>query len=309
MSAPMTVSLMNRSNSPFHHPLDDQTPGGVYMCQVDANVSCGACCGLYNLTDTSESNLTFLLKRRSLLFTKAARTIEGIETFATHIRNIEPSRRPFDNFHHCPFIGLIGATNQRVGCLLHPLADGNKGVDFRGLSYYGGLACSTYFCVSTYNLAPRYKYILRSVIPDWYRYGMLVTETKLLGALFSALEALFGGHLTPQHFTSDPKTAGALIKLLDLKQDWPFRASPNDTLCHHIFPDNPRPRCRIDYKKTGVAGSQYNVILIELETDIAGVDRLCQAEAMIDDRLRHTVDMLKYSNHTQRLNETEKPGG
>ena len=268
------------------------------MCQVDDKVSCGACCGLYNVADTSETNLKALLKRRSLLFAKVARTIEGIEAFTAHIRDLEPSRRPFDNFHHCPFIGLIGPLFQRVGCLLHPLADGNGGVDFRGLSYYGGLACSTYFCVSTYNLAPRYKYILRSIIPDWYRYGMLVTETKLLDALFTAIETLFGSRITSQHFTSDPETTDALIKLLDLKQDWPHRALAANTLCHHIFPDNPRPRSRINNNKIGVSGSRYNEILIELETVLVGVDQLHQAEAMIDDRLRHAVTMLNNSKHS-----------
>jgi hypothetical protein len=64
-------------------------------------------------------------------------------------RNGLPSisnNQPFPEFHHCPYVGLIGNELSRVGCLLHPMAEGNTGVDFRGLSYYGGMACRIYFC-------------------------------------------------------------------------------------------------------------------------------------------------------------------
>ncbi|MFW6272009.1 MAG: hypothetical protein ACOC1Q_03090 [Desulfosalsimonas sp.] len=29
-----------------------------------------------------------------------------------------------------------------VGCMFHPMADGNRGTEFRGLSHYGSMMCS-----------------------------------------------------------------------------------------------------------------------------------------------------------------------
>lgn len=33
--------------------MDKTAPGGVYLCRVNENLSCGACCGLYNVPDLS----------------------------------------------------------------------------------------------------------------------------------------------------------------------------------------------------------------------------------------------------------------
>ncbi|MCG6973724.1 MAG: hypothetical protein LJE66_11325 [Desulfobacterales bacterium] len=45
-----------------HHCVSgSSSAGGIYLCQVNDNVSCGACCGLYNVADPSEQNLTHIL--------------------------------------------------------------------------------------------------------------------------------------------------------------------------------------------------------------------------------------------------------
>ena len=38
--------------------LDHRTPGEVYLCQISSTVSCGACCGLYNVKNLSREKLT-----------------------------------------------------------------------------------------------------------------------------------------------------------------------------------------------------------------------------------------------------------
>ena len=144
-----------------HDELDAAVPGGVYLCQVGETVSCGACCGLYNVSDITRHTLSGRLENRSALFRSVSRTVQDIDRFAREIAFLESDQRPFEKFHHCPFIGLIGDRLSRVGCLLHPMADGNHGVDFRGLSYYGGMACRTYFCPATHGMMPRYKKVLR----------------------------------------------------------------------------------------------------------------------------------------------------
>lgn len=146
--------------------MDAQVPGGVYLCQVNETISCGACCGLYNVADASRDYLAHMLLERTRRFAAVPRTTDGIDAFGREALAMETRQRPFPHFHHCPYVGLIGEESSRVGCLLHPLGTGNHGIDFRGLSYYGGLACHSYFCPATHQVKPDYKRVLRAAIDD-----------------------------------------------------------------------------------------------------------------------------------------------
>ena len=149
--------------APSHLKPPEPVPGGVYLCQVDENVSCGACCGLYNCPDASRAYLQERLAFRTERFREVPRDTDAIDAFREQMERRESRQRPYPDFYHCPFLGLVGRENSRVGCLLHPLAEGNQGVDLRGLSFYGGLACREYFCPSHRNLPPVYKTIIKSV--------------------------------------------------------------------------------------------------------------------------------------------------
>lgn len=131
-----------------HCEMDNSVPGGVYLCQINERVSCGACCGLYNVADVSSEGLTEILIRRTEAFERISRDVNSVLDFKKATDDGEPLAIPFPDFHHCPYLGLVGERHSRVGCLLHSQANGNNGVDFRGLSYYGGMACSIYFCPS-----------------------------------------------------------------------------------------------------------------------------------------------------------------
>ncbi|MDA8140941.1 MAG: hypothetical protein M0036_20020 [Desulfobacteraceae bacterium] len=272
--------------------LDATVPGGVYLCQVNERVSCGACCGLYNVADTSRDHMATMLGDRTRRFAQVPRTPEGIDGFALRNAQIESQERPFPQFHHCPFIGLIGAEHSRVGCLLHPLADGNHGVDFRGLSYYGGLACRTYFCPTTHGLAPRYKRIVRAALDDWHLYGLVVTETDLLSALLHQIEVRLGRRMEPTLFESNPAAGQALAGLMGLKLDWPHRPPQADTPCHHFFFDVSYTKPVIDYLSLGVAASPYNPILRELVSAFDSVATLRRAEQAIDQKIGAVVAAL-----------------
>lgn len=278
--------MENSSPSPL------AVPGGVYLCQVNEKVSCGACCGLYNVAGVSRKTLTAMLRHRSERFQNAPRTIAAIDDFAARTQSTESQKRPFPQFHHCPFIGLIGRHHQRVGCLLHPMAQGNDGVDYRGLSYYGGLACRTYFCPSTHRLPARYKRILRVVIDDWYAYGLIVTEQDLLSALFGRMEALLGRPLVPALFEQNPNAVRGLKDLLELKIHWPYRPPQADTPCHHFFFDVEYAKPVIDYAAIGVNPSPYNDILIELVSGFERVADLTDAQRRIEIALQTAVSAI-----------------
>jgi hypothetical protein len=248
---------------------------------------------LYNVADASCANLTAILTHRSEQFRNTPRTIAAIDTFARRMQTIEPQERPFPQFHHCPFIGLIGTDDQRVGCLLHPMAQGNGGVDFRGLSYYGALACRTYFCPTTHQLPVRFKLILRALMDHWYAYGLVVTESALLNAIFNRVEAMLHRPLEPAFFKQHPIAAKRLIDLLQLKIEWPYRPPQANTPCHHFFFDAGYEKPSIDYTALGVHPSPYDDILVELVSRFQRADELTDAETRIDFGLKAVASALQ----------------
>jgi hypothetical protein len=134
------------------------------------------------VADPTPHALERLLARRSRRLSATPRTMEGIDAFReemAHIEHEENKARPFAHFHHCQFLGLID-NGRRVGCLLHPTASDNAGIDWRGLSYYGSMACRTYFCPSTRPLPRRWLTAVGQSIDHWYLHGLIVTERRLL---------------------------------------------------------------------------------------------------------------------------------
>lgn len=262
------------------HPLDSHTPGGVYLCQVSETVSCGACCGLYNVADPSRPALHRLLARRTERFSRAPRTVDAITDFEAEIRAAEPAERPLPEYHHCAFIGLIGHNRSRVGCLLHPLADGNNGLDFRGLSFYGGMACNGYFCPSCREMPARIKRSVRAAADDWHLYGMVITESRLLTGLVAAAESRANRRLDPAMLSADPAAADAFRNLLALKRDWPFRTDPAQSI-HYFFKDGLYPRPSIDPTRPGSTPAEWTPLLSELGGDWSAAHAIPEAESRI----------------------------
>ncbi len=279
------LTRCRKTDSAMHlKHLDKQTPGGVYLCQVNEHISCGACCGLYNVADASREALTEMLAFRSRAFADVPRTLEGILAFQKEIESKECQDRPYPGFHHCPFTGLIGENLSRAGCLLHPMADGNKGVDFRGLSYYGGMACRSYFCPACKQLPERYKQIIRYAAHDWYIFGLIATELGLLNAFFREVEKRIDRNVNPEDFTGNQKRIEVVREFLHYRIKWPFRRNTN--ICNYFFEDHLYRRTPVNYTPAGVSSSPYDVIFRELESHFPAPDALQNAEAMLDDLFR-----------------------
>ncbi|PIE70237.1 MAG: hypothetical protein CSA22_08505 [Deltaproteobacteria bacterium] len=232
------------------HELDPTIPGSVYLCQ-GTTYACGACCGLYNVPDPSKAYLSSLLTVRTRRFRDLDRplTLESLDRFRLETETAENQDRPYDEFHHCPYIGFIRFPEdpcemERVGCLLHPLGDGNDGIDWRGLSDYGGMACRTYFCPTCDGLPARYKQLMRMAADDWYLYGLMTTETKMADAFFSQVEAQLGRELTPDACSAEG--INAIRRFFRLKTEWPWRAPSDRRIGNYFFNDNlyplPEPR-------------------------------------------------------------------
>lgn len=257
----------------------------VYLCQVSNTLSCGACCGLYNVADLSREALTAMLTARTAAFHQLPRTADDIDAFAERQTGFDPVRRPFPDFHHCPFVGLIDG-RRRVGCLLHPLAEGNDGVDWRGLSYYGGMACATYFCPSTRRLHPARLSLLREAFDDWYDYGLLVTERRLLTAVFAEMAVRLGYRPGDADAGVRAAACGILRRLSALHRRWPYRPPGAPGPANYFFENGEYERPAVAWADPGAAPPRYAVIFRELESVFETADDQRRAGEMIDDMFR-----------------------
>lgn len=269
--------------------MDNNIPGGVYLCQVDDRVSCGACCGLYNVADPSYDNLWSILEKRTLLYEKTPRTYDALEDFARKITDSENQDRPYPEFHHCPYIGLIGDHRQRPGCLLHPLGAGNNNTDFRGLSHWGGFACASYFCPTCHEVPARFKEILKGCAEDWYLYGLNVTENRYVSSYFEWIEEASGKALIPSQVLAHDPFISAVREFMALKQTWPYRENHDNRLGNYFFKDDLYPRAIIDYPSFGLPVPRSDLILRTLGTSCTDCETLNDAMRHIDRLIQQAV--------------------
>ena len=223
-----------------------------------------------------------MLSDRSRRFAALPRRAEDIIEFGHQIESSQVRNRPWADFHHCPFIGLIGYSRQRVGCLLHPLAESNDGVDYRGLSYYGGMACRQYFCPSHRELSPTVKTMLRQLAGNWYEYGLVVTETALLEALVSEVEKRLAAPLPLRGVLDNPEASRVMRDLLFLKIRWPYRQDNGKGLCNYFFSDRSYGKEPVDYKAAGRQPVDYDVIFTELASRFQSVDEVRGARQRLE---------------------------
>ena len=260
----------------------------TYLCQVSETVSCGACCGVYNLPDLSRSRLENLLGKRTEDFSFVPRTEDGIIQF--HRKNRGPHRlsRPFPELYHCSFLGLIGARRSRVGCLLHPSLPDNNNVDFRSLSWYGEKACRGYFCPTTSKLPAVYQSILIQTLDNWYDYGLIVTEYALVTAYFKEVESRIGRKVALSDFTQNVEAMDALKKFTTLKSTWPYRRANSSGPCNFFFENGLYPRPDVYRAKPDIRLSNYEDILRNLDSGFSSENELVAAEQLLENLFEQT---------------------
>lgn len=277
---------------PLFNTNENQVPGGIYLCQVNEEISCGACCGLYNVADPSYESIMEMLTWRTDTFSQVKREMDAILAFKEKVEDREPQKRPFPEFHHCPYIGLVGKKRSRVGCLLHPLLDEKKSIDFRGLSFYGGMACRIYFCPTYYNLPSVFKEIVRVTASNWYVYGLIITEAKLLNTIFEEVEKRLNRSLTEKDILKNKNTLEAVRKLLDLKINWPFRRRSSSGPTNYFFEDRLYSRLPINHETIGESVSRHDILLQEMESHFNSANDLQAAEDLIDGLINKLVSNI-----------------
>lgn len=146
-------------------------------CNPKDNLSCGACCGVYDFLDDSKENIEMILRHRTDIFDEMVRN--GKEDIWSRLeyasRHLLLDEQGFKSKYAqnglvprpCVFLGFVSQEPIQVGCLLHPSQ--NNGQDFRYYGSYPQCLCASYVCNH-----PEVKDLSKSC-NNWYEYGMLMS--------------------------------------------------------------------------------------------------------------------------------------
>ena len=191
------------------------------LCQPDNRKGCAWCCGLYNVGESGRDALIPRLRRRTERLSAAPRTVDRILRYAGETKGEERLELVDPDFYSCEFVGFLDNDETRVGCLLNPQTPGNEGVDWRGLSFHGGAACSGFFCRAFRELTEGEREILIATVDDWYLYGSLISDIVYIKNVFRFLEESLGRPLKPE-WMHQPDARSVLLEFCRWKIEPPF---------------------------------------------------------------------------------------
>jgi len=203
------------------------------LCQPDSLKSCAACCGLYNVHDATRRSLEQKLTARTMAFAKTPRSPDALVEFEEAVRDAEGCVPLDPAIHVCEFTGFLDETRRIVGCMLHPSAPGNAGVDLRGLCHYGSMACKGFYCPACEEIPSHQQEIVRELVDDWHLYGLVATDVDLVTALFGLAEEVLGCGLELENING--RVRRALTDMLAWKDSWPFKAASTMRRSRYYF--------------------------------------------------------------------------
>lgn len=252
----------------------------MLLCQR-GDLSCGACCGLYNRRDLSREAVRAELARRTRVLAGVPRTAEAFREAAGRIAAGGPAPL-FPSVRICPLLGFLDAGETRVGCLGHPAVTG--GPDLRDCGVYGASVCETFLCPSHAWLTEAEAALAEAACGDFHLYGLVVTDVPFLRAALGAVADRVGARVELRHLAHAPFRS-ALGELLALKEEL---APGSEGLFGAFAPGDdgePVPR-RIDYAAIGREGaSPYDAILTCVGADPRSGNDLDLFEAEVRRRL------------------------
>lgn len=188
------------------------------LCQAGAS-SCGACCGLYNFARHGRDAVATTLARSREVLRDAPRTPEAFRERAQHLRATGESPL-FPAVRVCPLLGFLDDAHTRVGCLAHPRV---IGVDLRDCGAYTADVCEGFRCPSHTWLSEAQAELVQAACPDWYLYGLVITDVEWIRAALSLVEAERAAPVDPRRILQRPEALAACARLLALKETAPGR--------------------------------------------------------------------------------------
>ncbi|MCW7491040.1 hypothetical protein ND861_00095 [Leptospira sp. 2 VSF19] len=155
------------------------------LCHPDfGNVSCGACCGLFNLKLQPKEFKTLLSERTSEFY--ATVDFEVRHTFPIYRKERETKEvsipKKDDMTYNCPFLGYVDSTKQRIGCMIHPIFTGDP--KSQNFSFYGASICQAYDCKNKESvLAGLWESFFVEIAKDSVEYSYLSADHIFTSAI------------------------------------------------------------------------------------------------------------------------------
>jgi hypothetical protein len=232
----------------------------LHLCQPGGGASCGACCGLYNFKDHTRATLAAALARQTDAVRGVPRTKEAYRAVAERLRGVrEPSL--FPAVRVCPLLGFLDAAHSRVGCLAHPLVTG--GEDLRDCGVYTAEVCERFTCPSFSWLSDAQARLVRAACPDWYLYGLVITDVEFVRGCLKLLEQERAAPVPAEALLARPAAVEAVRALFALKETAPGRTA-DAAVFGRFGPDGEgEPVLRgLDYARLGTpAAPEDDVVL------------------------------------------------
>lgn len=261
-----------------------------HLCQPGGGASCGACCGLYNFRDHSREALERALHRRTDLLRGLAKTPEAWRKAARSLRRWDKDPL-FPPVRLCPLLGFVDEERKRVGCLAHPAV--NDGIDLRDCGAYDAETCQRFECPSFLWLDGPQARLLRAALPDWYRYGLAVTDVEFVRGCVRLLEAEVAGPVDLDALRERPEALAAMARLLSLKETAPDR--PRNAAIFGRFERDeigePTPRI-LDYATLGAEAAPEDDVLLCLGYAPEDAAALEAARSLIRRHIRAVAEAL-----------------
>ncbi len=250
----------------------------IHLCQPDAQKSCGACCGLYNYTDSTKESLVTRLRERADRFLKTVTCPDDLPEFSEMVIISEDQTKRYEGIYCCEYLGFIDADEKKVGCLLHP--DRNGGVDLRDVSFYGKNLCKGHLCPSYHYLTRDEQLALIHITDDWYLYGLCLTDVDLVKSYFRMISEKVFEMPSPDIFKKGVLRE-VVLRFLSFKISWPYRSHATNRFGKYCFDGSEYMINRIDYEKFGCERSQFDSIFTSLASEFKNVRELMDGESLI----------------------------
>lgn len=266
-----------------------------HLCQPGGGASCGACCGLYNFKDHSREALTHALDRHT---ERLHRTPKTPDDFANAARELKAQERSpaFPDVRVCPLLGFLDDQRSRVGCLAHPLVTG--GVDLRDCGVYSASLCQSFECPSFIWLTASQAEWVRAACPDWYLYGLVITDVELVRGVLALIERELGEAVDARRILDCPAALRSTARLFALKErprsPTTQQADQQPTIFGRFAPDDQgAPAFRtIDYSGLQIPPSPEDEVVLCLGFMITSAHSLEQARTQVREAVTSVVAAL-----------------
>jgi hypothetical protein len=144
---------------------------------------------------------------------------KDLEAYRAAARELAQSRHEaplFPAVRVCPLLGFIDQEQQQVGCLGHPKVTG--GADLRDCGVYRAAVCETFTCPSFGWLDDAQARLVQAACPDWYLYGLVITDVEFVRGCLRLIERELGGPARPEVLASRPEVLEEVRRLFALKE-------------------------------------------------------------------------------------------